>query len=128
MLQSSIPLNDTKAPRDFFVGKVISPIRQRWHALYFDPELLSQDTIHINMFQMLMLTAHRFTILVEMLPFANCGMRFFHESIRQILHKMVKTVHRSLEPGEATKKTSRSYMAQKHQVRQRPFCVHVDGY
>ena len=120
MLSSSIPLNETKAPRDFFVGKVVSSICQRWHALYFDAELLLQDTINVNMFQMLMLAAHRFTVLVEMLPFVNRDMRFFHESIHQILSKMAKTIHRSLGPGSATKKTSRSYLFQKHQVRSTP--------
>ncbi|CAI5722949.1 unnamed protein product [Peronospora destructor] len=117
LLQGSIPFNETKAARNFFVNKVVSPIRQRWHALYFDPELLSEDTIHVNLFQMLIVAAHRFMILVEMLPFVNRDMHFFHECIHQILKKMVKGIRRSLELDLAGfQKTSSSYSAQKRHV------------
>ena len=120
LLQSSIPFNETKAIRDFFVNKVVSPIRQRWHALYFDPELLSEDTIHVNLFQMLVVAAHRFIILVEMLPFVNRDMRFFHECIHQILKKTVKSIRRSLEldlAGFNLQQSSISSSAQKRHVR-----------
>ncbi|KAE9288033.1 hypothetical protein PF001_g20705 [Phytophthora fragariae] len=123
LLSGSIPLNETKAAQDFFVNKVVSAIRQRWHALYFDPELLSQDTIHVNLFQMLVVAARRFTILIEMLPFVNRDMHFFHGCILRILKKMTKGIHRSLELASEsgqksqTKKASKSsYQAQKHQV------------
>ncbi|KAG6947811.1 hypothetical protein JG688_00015395 [Phytophthora aleatoria] len=99
LLQGSIPFNETKPAQDFFVNKVISPIRQRWHALYFDPELLSEDSIHVNLFQMLVVAAHRFTILIEMLPFVNRDMHFFHCCILRILKKMTKGIHHSLELG-----------------------------
>ncbi|KAG6946599.1 hypothetical protein JG687_00016608 [Phytophthora cactorum] len=99
LLQGSIPFNETKPAQDFFVNKVISPIRQRWHALYFDPELLSEDSIHVNLFQMLVVAAHRFTILIEMLPFVNRDMLFFHCCILRILKKMTKGIHHSLELG-----------------------------
>ncbi|CAH0491660.1 unnamed protein product [Peronospora farinosa] len=119
LLHGSIPFNETKAARSFFVNKVVSPIRQRWHALYFDPELLSEDTIHVNLFQMLVVAAHRFIVLVEMLPFVNRDMHFFHECIHQILQKMVKGIRRSLEldlAGFNSQKTSSSYSAQKRHV------------
>lgn len=107
------------------MNKVISPIRQRWHALFFDPELLSEDTIHVNLFQMLIVAAHRFTILIDMLPFVNHDMHFFRECIHQILKKMVKGIYRSLERSKPKKtsceyrdRSSKSaYQAQKHQVR-----------
>ncbi|KAG7390946.1 hypothetical protein PHYBOEH_006816 [Phytophthora boehmeriae] len=132
LVQASIPLNEMKSARSFFVNKVISPIRQRWHALYFDPDFLSEDTIHINLFQMLVVTAHRFTLLIEMLPFVNQDMRFFYECILQILRKATKGIHRSLElargastmtcePNAASNRQSRdqssvSYQVQKRQV------------
>ncbi|KAE9036345.1 hypothetical protein PR002_g7137 [Phytophthora rubi] len=123
LLSGSIPLNETKAAQDFFVTKVVSAIRQRWHALYFDPELLSQDTIHVNLFQMLVVAARRFTILIEMLPFVNRDMHFFHECILRILKKMTKGIHRSLElvsesgqKSQSRKTPKPSYHAQKHQV------------
>ncbi|KAG7377602.1 hypothetical protein PHYPSEUDO_011397 [Phytophthora pseudosyringae] len=111
LLQGSIPLNEAKAAQDFFVNKVISPIRQRWHALYFDPELLSEDTIHVNLFQMLIVAAHRFTILIKMLPFVNRDMRFFHECICRILKKMTKGIHRSLELGSGSDAASKATKA-----------------
>ncbi|KAG2761693.1 hypothetical protein PC129_g18146 [Phytophthora cactorum] len=125
LLQGSIPFNETKPAQDFFVNKVISPIRQRWHALYFDPELLSEDSIHVNLFQMLVVAAHRFTILIEMLPFVNRDMLFFHCCILRILKKMTKGIHHSLELGLESGKSraefgNRSskltYEAQKDQV------------
>ncbi|KAG6612579.1 Telomerase catalytic subunit/reverse transcriptase TERT [Phytophthora cinnamomi] len=127
LLQGSIPFNETKAAQEFFVNKVVSAIRQRWHALFFDPELLSPDTIHVNLFQMLVVAAHRFTILVEMMPFVNRDMHFFHECIHRILKKMSKGIHRSLELGSesVTKKSAvdrhnlrskSSYQVQKHKV------------
>ncbi|RLN95396.1 hypothetical protein BBJ28_00012193 [Nothophytophthora sp. Chile5] len=131
LLQASIPFNETKAAQSFFVSKVVSPIRQRWHPLYFDPELLAVDTIQVNLFQMLCLAAHRFTILLEMLPFVNHDMQFFHESVHEILAKTTKGIHRSLhlgletdtqqEPKAAPKKqrnrsSKQAYQAQKLQV------------
>lgn len=121
LLQSSIPINETKAAQDFFVNKVIAPIRQRWHALYFDPELLSQDSIHVNLFQMLVVAAHRFTILIDMLPFVNRDMQFFHGCMLRVLKKMTKGIHCNLELGlDATcKPRNRSkvtYEALKDQV------------
>jgi hypothetical protein len=122
LLKGSIPFNETKAARDFFVSKVVSPIRQRWHALFFDPELLSDDTIHVNIFQMLVVAAQRFTLLLEMLPFVNRDMHFFHECIHRILKKMVKGIHRSVElasesEAEPNQPSRPSYQARKHQVR-----------
>ncbi|KAG1689831.1 hypothetical protein DVH05_001864 [Phytophthora capsici] len=114
LLQHSIPFNETKTAQDFFVNKVISPVRQRWHALYFDPELLSLDSIHVNLFQTLLVAAHRFTILVEMLPFVNRDMTFFRDCIHWILKKMTKSIHRSLEVGMGS--TNHSFQAQKYQV------------
>uniref|UniRef100_H3H6H1 Telomerase reverse transcriptase n=1 Tax=Phytophthora ramorum TaxID=164328 RepID=H3H6H1_PHYRM len=119
LLQASIPFNETKAAQEFFVTKVVSAIRQRWHALYFDPELLSEDTIRVNLFQMQIVAAHRFTILIEMLPFVNRDMHFFHECIHRILKKMTKGIHRSLELAAQPSSglSLSSYHAQKHQVR-----------
>lgn len=142
LLQGSIPFNETKAAQGFFVTKVVSAIRQRWHALYFDPELLSSDTIHVNLFQMLVVAAHRFTILVEMLPFVNRDMLFFSNSVRRILKKMTKGIHRSLEAASESGQMSQagksvggrrkespklSYQAQKHQVRMIPTSKYL-GY
>ncbi|KAL4177207.1 hypothetical protein KRP22_002141 [Phytophthora ramorum] len=118
LLQASIPFNETKAVQEFFVTKVVSAIRQRWHALYFDPELLSEDTIRVNLFQMQIVAAHRLTILIEMLPFVNRDMHFFHECIHRILKKMTKGIHRSLELAAQPSSglSLSSYHAQKHQV------------
>ncbi|CAH0516411.1 unnamed protein product [Peronospora belbahrii] len=119
LLQGSIPFNETKAAREFFVNKVVLPIRQRWHALYFDPELFSEDTILVNLFQMLIVAAHRFSTLVEMLPFVNRDMHFFHKCILQILKKMTKGIHHSLELDVAESDSanpSRSYAVKQHQV------------
>ncbi|KAL4110550.1 hypothetical protein PRIC1_002241 [Phytophthora ramorum] len=118
LLQASIPFNETKAVQEFFVTKVVSAIRQRWHALYFDPELLSEDTIRVNLFQMQIVAAHRFTILIEMLPFVNRDMHFFHECIHRIPKKMTKGIHRSLELAAQPSSglSLSSYHAQKHQV------------
>ncbi|KAL4138556.1 hypothetical protein PRIC2_002061 [Phytophthora ramorum] len=118
LLQASIPFNETKAAQEFFVTKVVSAIRQRWHALYFDPELLSEDTIRVNLFQMQIVAAHRFTILIEMLPFVNRDMHFFHECIHRIPKKMTKGIHRSLELAAQPSSglSLSSYHAQKHQV------------
>ncbi|ETI35818.1 hypothetical protein F443_17915 [Phytophthora nicotianae P1569] len=99
LLQSSIPFNETKTAQDIFVDKVISPIRQRWHALYFDPELLSDDSIRVNLFQMLLVAAHRFTILIDVLPFVNRDMNFFHNCMLRVLKKMTKGIHHNLKLG-----------------------------
>lgn len=48
MTQLTIPINETKALQDFFVSKVLSSTRQRWHPLYFDIELLSKETIQVR--------------------------------------------------------------------------------
>ncbi|TMW66307.1 hypothetical protein Poli38472_004072 [Pythium oligandrum] len=87
-LAASIPFDETKAARSFFVKKVLSAIRQRWHPLYLDPGLLEPSTIHVNLFQMLSLTAVRFVLLVDMLPVHHSNATsFFHQSIEKILTK-----------------------------------------
>lgn len=48
LVQSSIPLDETKSLRHFFVTKVVSPFRQRWHSLFFDESFLDQDTIQVR--------------------------------------------------------------------------------
>jgi len=51
----------------------------------------------INLFQMLSLTAHRFALLIEMLPFANQTMVFFRKSVQHVLKKTTRGIHRSLQ-------------------------------
>jgi len=48
-VQSSIPLDETKSLRHFFVTKVVSPFRQRWHSLFFDECFLDEETIQVYM-------------------------------------------------------------------------------
>lgn len=47
MTQASIPFDETKVLQDFFVNKVLSSIRQRWHPLYFDSAYLLKETIQV---------------------------------------------------------------------------------
>lgn len=62
----------------------------------------------INLFQMLCLMAHRFTLLMEMLPFLNRTMAFFCESALAVLKKTTKGIHRSLERAHCSM-TDRPY-------------------
>lgn len=41
--------------------------------------------------------AHRFALLVEMLPFVNQKMEFFHKNVQLMLKKTARGIHRSLE-------------------------------
>ncbi|CEG35759.1 Telomerase catalytic subunit/reverse transcriptase TERT [Plasmopara halstedii] len=95
LLQGSIPLNETKAAQHFFVNK------------------------------MLMVTAHRFLLLVNMLPFINQNMHFFHNAVCRILKKMTNSIYRNLEEnlkvtdttaGHRKQSSKRRYEAQKDQV------------
>ncbi|TYZ67386.1 hypothetical protein PybrP1_001697 [[Pythium] brassicae (nom. inval.)] len=92
-------LRMTKALRDFFVNKVLSSIRQRWHPLYFDAALLSKETIQVNLFQLLCLAASRFAAIVDRLPFVNRDARFFHRSIREIIGKTESGIKQCIHAG-----------------------------
>lgn len=61
------------------------------------PDVCLLALAQINLFQMLSLTAHRFALLIEMLPFANQTMAFFRGSVQHVLKKTARGIHRSLQ-------------------------------
>lgn len=60
----------------------------------------------VNLFQMLCLAAVRFALIVDMLPFVNCNMEFFHRSVHDILAKTANGINRCVHNLTATTEES----------------------
>lgn len=102
MTQASIPFDATKVLQDFFVNKVLSSVRQRWHALYFDTRYQSKATVHENLFQLLSLAAVRFVLIVDMLPFVSRNAQFFYDSMCDVIGATARGIARCLDVAGAS--------------------------
>ncbi|GLD92821.1 hypothetical protein PINS_up001400 [Pythium insidiosum] len=96
VVAASLPIDDTKPLGCVLVHKVLAAVRQRWHPIFVDADILTPTTVQINVFQVQLLTAVRFVLFASLLPVKTLqSAGFLHRCVRQLLNKVARGVQRA---------------------------------